>query len=190
MREDVILEGAYDLLTEKSYGEMSMDDVAARSGMSKATLYQLFASKQDLAVGVVTRCMKRHLTALETVDASLPPGRRLEVAMRMSLRERARFDTAKLGVPRPMLRHDPRYMAMLQRLEVAMTELIEAAKAAGELSAEIPTPAILAMFGALFSANYDFVTERSEAALPQITDALVSIVFRGLHASSVESQPR
>jgi len=47
-REALILEAAYGVLLEKGYYEASIDEIAARVGISKGTVYLHFASKEDL----------------------------------------------------------------------------------------------------------------------------------------------
>jgi AcrR family transcriptional regulator len=49
-REHVILEAAQELMEEHGYDAMTMDDLAARAGITKPTLYQHFPSKEEIAV--------------------------------------------------------------------------------------------------------------------------------------------
>jgi AcrR family transcriptional regulator len=48
--QQAILEAAIDLLLEQGLHAMSMDDVAERAGVSKATIYRWWASKELLAL--------------------------------------------------------------------------------------------------------------------------------------------
>ncbi|MEN3273475.1 MAG: hypothetical protein V7636_2236 [Actinomycetota bacterium] len=48
--KQAILTGAIDLLLEQGLHEMSMDEVAERAGVSKATIYRWWASKELLAL--------------------------------------------------------------------------------------------------------------------------------------------
>lgn len=55
-RQD-ILEGAVACFMEQGYAATSMDNVAARAGVSKATIYAHFTSKEDLFSAVIIgRC--------------------------------------------------------------------------------------------------------------------------------------
>ena len=49
-----ILDAARDLFLQRGYGGTSMDDVAARAGVSKQTVYKNFADKQRLFTKVIT----------------------------------------------------------------------------------------------------------------------------------------
>jgi TetR/AcrR family transcriptional regulator, fatty acid metabolism regulator protein len=47
-RERLILDAAEELLAEKGYHEMSIDEIAARVGVSKGAVYLHFSSKEEL----------------------------------------------------------------------------------------------------------------------------------------------
>ncbi len=67
-REALILLAAEEVLIEKGYHEMSMDEIAARVGISKGTVYLHFASKEDL---VFEGCMREMMEQLTTCVTSL-----------------------------------------------------------------------------------------------------------------------
>jgi len=52
-RRRQVLEAALAVFGEKGYGAATMEDVAARVGLSKAALYEYFDSKEDLFIAVV-----------------------------------------------------------------------------------------------------------------------------------------
>lgn len=52
-RDDVIIGAALELLGEKGYHGLTMTDVAARAGVSKATLYRRWTAKADLVADAV-----------------------------------------------------------------------------------------------------------------------------------------
>lgn len=60
MREEDIVSAAEKLFYERGFEQTSMDDIAVRAEFTKRTVYQYFASKQDLYYAVVLRGM-RHL---------------------------------------------------------------------------------------------------------------------------------
>ncbi|MFG2965899.1 TetR/AcrR family transcriptional regulator [Streptomyces sp. NPDC048288] len=62
-RDARIIEAALDLLAQQGYPDLTMDDVAARAGVSKATVYRRWASRQDLVAD-----------ALETLDFTASAG--------------------------------------------------------------------------------------------------------------------
>lgn len=56
-RDDLIIDAALDLLSSNGYHGLTMTDVVARAGVSKATLYRRWTAKADLvADAVATLC--------------------------------------------------------------------------------------------------------------------------------------
>jgi TetR/AcrR family transcriptional regulator, mexJK operon transcriptional repressor len=53
-KRKAILRGAKEVFLKEGFGGTSMDDVAARAGVSKMTVYRHFGSKEDLFAGVIT----------------------------------------------------------------------------------------------------------------------------------------
>lgn len=52
-RDDLIIGAALELLGERGYNALTMTDVAARAGVSKATLYRRWTTKADLVADAV-----------------------------------------------------------------------------------------------------------------------------------------
>lgn len=52
-RREQLLEAARDAFAERGYHATAMDDIADRAGVSKPVLYQHFASKDDLYLGLL-----------------------------------------------------------------------------------------------------------------------------------------
>lgn len=64
-RAGLILDVVEEVLLEKGYHEMSIDEVAARAGVAKGTLYQHFPSKSDLVFAL----FERNQTTIEQMIA-------------------------------------------------------------------------------------------------------------------------
>src|SRR5262245_47963863 len=69
-REALILQAAEDTFAEKGYYETSMDEIAARVGIAKGTVYLHFPSKEALIIKIFIREMERFLQKAEEVFAS------------------------------------------------------------------------------------------------------------------------
>lgn len=65
-RRDAFLTAARQVFQEKGYAEATLDDVIARSGGSRQTLYSLFGGKQGLFEAIIT-------DACETIFRGLTP---------------------------------------------------------------------------------------------------------------------
>ncbi|AVS74447.1 TetR/AcrR family transcriptional regulator [Paracidovorax cattleyae] len=59
-RPGELLEAALDLFVERGYAATKVDEVAARAGVSKGTLFLYFPSKEDLFKAVVRHNLGRH----------------------------------------------------------------------------------------------------------------------------------
>ena len=64
-REDAIMRVVNQLLAEKGFDAMTVDEVAAKVGIAKASLYKHFPSKEDLAAAAMVRVMRRAQTFLD-----------------------------------------------------------------------------------------------------------------------------
>jgi AcrR family transcriptional regulator len=56
-----ILEATRELLTEVSFGDLRIEHVAARAGVGKATIYRRWASKEELALELLTWLASPHI---------------------------------------------------------------------------------------------------------------------------------
>jgi len=61
-RPGELLEAALDLFVEKGYAATRVEEVAARAGVSKGTLFLYFPSKEDLFKAVVRACIVEPVT--------------------------------------------------------------------------------------------------------------------------------
>ena len=64
-----ILRAAVDLLAEEGYAGVTMEGVAARAGVGKATVYRRWPSKSALVVDAVTACRESSWQAPDTGSA-------------------------------------------------------------------------------------------------------------------------
>ena len=66
-REELILQAAKEVLLEKGYHETSMDEIAARVGIAKGTLYLHFSRKEDLVLALIENEIRSSLLAIEQI---------------------------------------------------------------------------------------------------------------------------
>ena len=84
-REHAILRSACDLLGEKSFDAMTMDDVAGKVGIAKASLYKHFGSKEELCSAAMVEVLSSAQTYLKSLDPALPAVDKLRAVVRWSL---------------------------------------------------------------------------------------------------------
>ena len=76
-REALILQAAEEVLMERGYHETSIDEIAARVGIAKGTVYLHFPSKEDLVVAIFERDMQQLLQYIDlTMDYNLNGSRK------------------------------------------------------------------------------------------------------------------
>src|SRR5690349_17924774 len=70
---DSLLDAAGSLLRDRSWGEVTMADVARTAGVSRQTLYNEFGSRPEFAEVYVLREADRFMTAVETAIGEAAP---------------------------------------------------------------------------------------------------------------------
>jgi AcrR family transcriptional regulator len=75
VREELMLQAAEAVFGSKGFRGASMDEIAEGSGITKAMLYQYFASKEALYDACMERMRGRLFDSLEAALDDVPPGR-------------------------------------------------------------------------------------------------------------------
>ena len=70
-RRAAILEAALDVFSERGFSDASLDDVAARGGISKALIYEHFESKRELQVVLLDTYMHDLIQAVVSAIAAV-----------------------------------------------------------------------------------------------------------------------
>ncbi len=179
LREDVILDAAYELMTESGQG-VSMDDVAARAGVSKPTLYQHFTSKDELLVRVSARLMQRSEEALAARTPEISALEQIERVLRLGLARRAGLWSARVVIPGPAAEADPLYRDVRRRVQARMAALVEEAKADGEVDPWFSTPVVVRMLSRLFRGDYEDLLVEGLVTPEELAAMLVRIALGGV----------
>ncbi|MEA2404324.1 MAG: hypothetical protein QOE08_971, partial [Thermoleophilaceae bacterium] len=75
-----LLETGARVFTERSYGEVSMSDLAREAGISKGLLYHYFPSKRDFFTATLAAAANE-LAAVTDPDPALPPAEQLAASL-------------------------------------------------------------------------------------------------------------
>jgi TetR/AcrR family fatty acid metabolism transcriptional regulator len=124
-KKEEILEAASRVFAEKEFHEVLIDDVAARAGVGKGTVYRYFRTKEELYFETI-------LQALDELSATLSEGV-LEEASPMSRLERIARESLRFSWERrhllSLLQSDERRFAMreaeLRRRREGMMALVQ-----------------------------------------------------------------
>ena len=162
-REELILQAADELIREKGYHDTSIDDIAARVGISKGTVYLHFDSKDDLVFALMERGMRQLVTTLDDILSSPgTPREKLNAVLRHMYAGMMRRQSMELM--EALFRNPALHTRLMERREMfsaiwgdpqrRITKLIEEGKAAGEFDHDIPTPVMLSLFWSMLSPQH------------------------------------
>lgn len=154
--EQAFLRTATELFRDKGFHGTSISDVASAMGVTNASLYYYFSSKQELLLRVLRSGMETFLESLEDIVATDRPAReKLELAVANHLRfvfERgdavAVFLRERRFLQAP---HLDEYQPRIDRYDELFTAIIEEGVASGELPPVDPRLASLVVLGAINS---------------------------------------
>jgi AcrR family transcriptional regulator len=188
-RERVILDAAQELMQTHGYDAMTMDDLAARAGITKPTLYQHFPSKEKIAVRAVVERMRCACEFLAEQDTVVPAITRLDRFLRCMVE--ARFSPGHMPIGpttqmalTPILRAHPDYQVEFESLVAAVSDVIEQAKAEGTFRRHLPTrAAVQMMFSVLRDGDFERMIESGTISFPELADAVVAILLNGMCTS-------
>ena len=183
-RGEAILEAAFALIVEKGYDALTMEEVAARVGISRQTLYHHFASREDILLRAVLTLMDQGIAVIHSFDPAQAPVERLKGVARWMLESRFGPTRAALVKVRHSLmtvKSRPEYQLAFERRAAALAEIVEAAQDAGELRADLPSRLIVQMLlGLVSDASYEGLVAEGRTTLPEVTDAIIHVFFTGL----------
>lgn len=185
-REDLILSAAQNLIARKGYYAMAMDDLAEQVGIAKATLYQHFATKEDLVAAVIMRDMDRFLDRLAGLQAEgRAPLERLAESLAWIIERRHVEDCPDYtGTPEELFRlfhARPDFIAYQERCWFALSAVVADAKAAGQIRPDIPDAVIVALYFTIAIGHLFTIIVREEMISRQeLRTALIRILLEGI----------
>lgn len=188
-REKLILQAAEDVLMEKGYHETCIDEIAARVGIAKGTVYLHFPSKESLVVALFTRDMRQLLAQVDQI---------VETQGTASTRLHAVLDCVygTLFLKRMQLLYaiysgiaaqcqypasGERLRELWERLAARVRNLLEAGKATGEFDPTIPTSVMVCTFFSLLSTkSYERLILEEEMTGDELAQHFGRIYFKGI----------
>jgi AcrR family transcriptional regulator len=117
----------------KPYEDVLVEDIAARAGVSRATLYHYFPSKRDLYVAIFTRASNRFLARVAP-DPQLPLAEQLAAGLEAHIQSFVDHPYEAVTINRGALSDDPAIQAIIaEELNVVGQRLIDKLVAEGRL---------------------------------------------------------
>jgi TetR/AcrR family transcriptional regulator, cholesterol catabolism regulator len=195
-REQVI-DAAATVFAEKGFEAARLEEIAAKLGILKGSLYYYASSKLELLVLVQRR---RHLELIEratTIAASAaPPLERLGEILRLHLRRFEEFypESMQWLTTSPRTEASARFVEdshqLNRRFERILCELISEAVARGDCRSEIDPQ--VATLGLLGMCNWTSRWYRKDGRLSMdaIVDNYLAIAFHGLSVGAPAASPQ
>jgi AcrR family transcriptional regulator len=185
LREEAILDAANELLAQRGFELMSMDDLAATVGIAKGSLYKHFESKEQLAAASMTRLLRRIEAQLAAHEAGQSARTRLEQLLRWTLSERAAgrmplLPSTNQAVQQALMSNS-NYTTALSDVGNALAALVEAGASAGDLRADLPVPVLLfTIYARSCDPSFDFLRASGEWSDDKVIDFMIATCFEGL----------
>ena len=187
-RERLILHAASEVLVEKGYDAMSMEDIASRVGISRAAIYLHFPGKEDLVLALLQRGIE---TSVERFDALLaepiaPP----EKVRRL-------IERTYSGAAQPWFQaftavmHSPTFFskaaekqkdmgAMWEPSVQRLTALLEEGKRSGDFDPDMPTALMVNLLVGLISPFTRQALAREHIPMPVVIEYLGRYFLKGI----------
>ena len=180
-RQTEIRERLLELFLAEGFADLTLGDIARRLGCSKATLYTLAESKEQLVVGVIRLFFERAAAAIDqTAGAARTPEERIAVSVRATADE-LRAASARFMADMNALTPARRIYELNTRIAARkVREMIEQGVAGGSFR-----PVNAAFVGEVVAATIVGIHHGEIAQACNFTDAdafaeLANIVLRGV----------
>src|SRR5690349_20544317 len=174
-RERLILLATSEVLVEKGYDAMSMEEVASRIGISRAAIYLHFSSKEELVLALMERGVQSSAEKLDVI-----------LADESSPREKVRMiiEQSYGGMSHPSFQvfsavlHSPTFLSKISEARKNMhglwnptmqrlTTVLEEGKRSGDFDPDMPTVLMVSLLGGLLSPfTYKRMVEEEQMPLP------------------------
>lgn len=165
---------------------LRFEDIAARVGASRATLYYYFAGRDDLLAFLLVAHVEEGAAAMAAADpGSEPAQRRLRAVVGAAityLGRRPRVCAGLLAAAGSAGRMSDVLEANDAHIAAPLRELIASGVAAGELAVQDPADATNAVLGAVLMGVLGHMAADRDATDGAFRDGLVDQITRGLTA--------
>jgi AcrR family transcriptional regulator len=186
-REDAIIKVVNQLLAEKGFEAMTVDEVAANVGIAKASLYKHFSSKEDLAAAAMVGVMQRAQAFLDTLSPHASALDKLRTVVRWTMGLKLSGEMPSLPSQNSSLRTtlmaNKAYMDGLMDVSDRLGAWIEQAQSEGAINPQLPAIAVLyTLYARACDPVLEFLKMGGLHENDQIIDLVLSTCFDGLNA--------
>ena len=185
-RAALILRIAQEVFAEKGYYDASVDEIAARAGIAKGTVYLHFASKEDLLVALIAQQITEFLLQVDVVlSAQASVWERLDqIFLYVFTRIQEQRNHVLLeqhnsmGLTKQVIEKRADLQAHITKALERIAMLLEEGKRNGELDSTVPTPIMVALFVTLISPNgYEHLLSSRQLSPAELVTYIRRIFF-------------
>lgn len=138
--KDRLIQTAMDLFAQKSYNEVTVDEIIRAAGTSKGGFYYYFKSKEELLLYWLPHMEELYVNWYENSDRSLPADQQLVNFCRYSLRttecETSPAMLSEIYSAQLKISHKERLIHVQRNLYVILADIARIGQERGELSSE------------------------------------------------------
>ena len=187
VRQEAILQAATQLLCQKNFAAMTMDDVADAVGIAKASLYKHFSSKDDLCCAAVAQMLAQVRAYLEALAPDAAPLDKLRAVLGWSLERLLAQE-----IPQWPGRHSP-LRALLREHQDCLSEWVPVsqclerwiiqAQQQGAIDAALPPRVVLyTLYARACDPVVGFLQDGGQYGDAEIVELVLRTSFDGLAA--------
>ncbi|TDB80094.1 MULTISPECIES: TetR/AcrR family transcriptional regulator [unclassified Micromonospora] len=185
-REDTrqrLFEAAVELIAEQGFSATTVDDIAARAGVAKGTVYYNFESKTALFEELLRHGIGLLTAEFRAAVAGLPPREALAALVRAELEYIRRYRAFAQLLLSEMWRTNREWQQTLRLLRGEAIEVIAQTVRAGVDSGDLPADldvrtASSALFGVGLVVAVDWLVFQPDRPITEVQEALLGIVRR------------
>lgn len=198
-RERLILQAAADLLVEQGYHETSMEQIAARVGIAKWTVYLHFRSKEELVVALIEREVRASQRTIEaTLGADDSPRARLQAVIQQVYGNMSGWHMQLMAtilqspeMRRQLAERRETLVELWQGMRRQIAVLIDEGKAAGEFDATVPTPImVMLFFNLLTPRGYQQLIVQQGMPVAEVVQHVSRCFFHGIASGEAREAPQ
>ncbi|HLG65378.1 MAG TPA: helix-turn-helix domain-containing protein [Ktedonosporobacter sp.] len=189
VRTELILDVAEEVLVEKGYHDTAMDEIAARAGIAKGTLYQHFPHKEDLGLALFERGLMlfEQIVQQAATSSGLTARARLESILLAVYQEHQGLRSQLLhllyhdtDIRKSLLEKKGRLCERVERCAAQVGKIMEAGQAAGEFDAAISVELMLTIFmHALWFSRSEQLHLQEQLSPAELSRQVGRIFFEG-----------
>ena len=192
-RAEYILEVAGTVLAEKGYRDASMDEIAARAGVSKGTLYQHFPTKDDLFVALIDQSLVLFEQIVQQASVAPEPAQSkldrilhaVHVEQHGVRTQLHRLLESNDDLRRRKQEHKGKLRVRIEQATGQIGRILEEGKAAGAFDTTLSTELMLQTFLHLLSITLQERVVAQEQLTPEEIVAQMSrLFFQGIACPS------